>query len=135
MLRDSQRITDLSAEITNVGDNSAFIIESHCSIVAASDDMEALMKFTDEKPNNPIPKKEVLGGESISRITLPFDKPLQATNMLHAAGAGSLYAIGWVRYRDKNQTIRRTGFFRKRESWSGLFRADKDAPSDYEYED
>jgi hypothetical protein len=135
MMKSGQQISELSVEIINVGENTASIIESHCSIEVSADETEVLKKFNDEIPNDTIPKIDVLGGQSIGKITLPIDAALEMTHYRHLGGAGFLYAIGWVRYMDANKIIRKTGFFRKRDPETGLFRTDGNTPTDYEYED
>jgi len=129
-----------NVELTNVGDTSAMIVASHCQFIVRGSQAEAIGDFNDEVPNNPFPQKEIVGGESANTLSLKFDDQMSSTKfktevLTGGNAVGVLYAIGWVQYRDKNHTVRRTGFCRWRDPQTGLFLISKEIPSDYEYED
>jgi hypothetical protein len=139
-LRPGMQFNSPSVEVTNIGDTPALIVESHCQLICCGSEARAIGDFDDAVPNNPFPQEEILSGKSIGAVSLKFDDKMRSalfkTEVLTGDDAtGALYAIGWVRYRDKNDTVRRTGFCRRRNLQSGLFLAGNDTPSDYEYED
>ncbi len=137
ILKPGTAITQPRVEIVNVGESAAFIAESHCQVVCAADETEAIGKFDDSTPNNPVPQREIKCGASIGMDAIPFSTDLQRAKLEYEGGGGytHLFAIGWIRYRDNNETLRRTGFCRRHEPNTGLFRTYADVASDFEYED
>lgn len=139
-LKNGTPFNEPTVELTNVGDTSATIVASHFHFSVRGSQAEAIGDFNDEVPNNPFPQIEIVGGESVNTLSLKFDEQMNATKfktevLTGGNAVGALYAIGWVQYRDKNNTIRRTGFCRWRDPQTGLFQISKETPSDYEYED
>ena len=140
-IKSGTQINKPTIEVANVGDTSAFIVASHFQFMVCPNVTEAMSRFDDRIPNNPFPPVEVIGGESIDKIELPFDDEMKATHFkteLLTAGknaVGVLYAIGWVQYGDNNNTLRKTGFCRWRDPESGLFLLTKESAVGYEYED
>jgi hypothetical protein len=127
--------------IANVGGTTAHITESNLTIFVPADERDGLPTFPPysdardslgrsfaTKPGEHQERLVALGQRDASRFTM-----LRVLTNGGATGPGNIFCFGFIQYRDKIGTSRRSAFCRHYDAQTGRF--DRVENSDYEYAD